>query len=166
MSHRVLIVGIGRPSLGDDALGLVAAARLRERLAGAAAVIADAGTGWDALHALGEAHRCVIIDAAQAEASRFPPGRWCRLRYPDQAAALANVPLRNTHSMGTAGLLAMAATLGWLPEETWVYALAGERFEPETGLSPAVAAALDTFVSEIAGHVHAWIRQPGRGGDR
>ena len=77
MKPRALVVGVGRPRLGDDALGLEVAQRLKERLAGTVRVVLDPSTGWEALAALGDEPLLILIDAAESS-PRLPPGESCR----------------------------------------------------------------------------------------
>lgn len=148
MSARILIVGIGRPQFGDDNAGLLAAGLLAGRLAGTAHVVADATGGWNALLSPEPLDLLVVIDAAEASEG-LPAGGWCRLRYPEDAGALAACRTCDTHSAGLAALLELAAALRNGAGKTWVYALGGEQFAPETEPSPAVAAALERLVRQV-----------------
>ncbi|MBI3944880.1 MAG: hydrogenase maturation protease [Armatimonadetes bacterium] len=150
-----LVIGVGRPGFGDDALGLTAARALEPRLTGAVRVVAD-GTGLAALSAVEGEELLVLIDAAESGAG-LPAGQWRRLRYPQDAPAFADSHLRTTHTLAVDSALAVAAALGRLPDEVWVYALAGERFAPETSLSAPVSAALCRFVEEIEADVRNWL---------
>ncbi len=156
--HRpIVVVGIGRPRFGDDALGLLAAKALEEPLAGIAQVVADPGSGWAAVQEAEGRDLLVLVDAAEARGA-LPAGRWMRMRYPDPA--LAACGLRDTHTAGVEAMLEIAALAGCLPPETWVYAMAGERFAPETDLSPSTAAGLGPLVEQIVMDVRAWVEGP------
>ncbi len=158
MSADVAILGIGRPHHGDDALGPAAAELLAARLAGTARVI-PGGTGWGALCAAGGERLLVILDAAEA-GECLRPGDWRRLIYPRDEAGLDASGLRDTHTARAAQALALATALGGLPPNVWIYALAGERFLPETELSPSVGAALDAFVARVEADIREWLGLP------
>jgi hydrogenase maturation protease len=149
---RALVVGVGRPRFGDDALGLEVAQKLQEPLAGVARVVLDSSTGWEALDALGGEDLLILIDAAESS-PRLPPGASCRLDYPDSADAIADYKPRSTHTLSIDSMLQMAATLGRLPKDVWIYFVAGARFHPETDLSPAVAAAAEQLAQQIEADV-------------
>ena len=154
MKPRALVVGVGRPRFGDDALGLEVAQKLKEPLADVARVVLDASTGWEALDALGDEQLLILIDAAESSA-RLPPGASCRLDYPDSAGAIAEYKPRSTHTLSIDSMLEMAAILGRLPKQVRIYLVAGARFHPETDLSPPVAAAAAELVQKIEADLRA-----------
>lgn len=152
-----VVIGLGRPQYGDDALGLLAAAVLAERLAGVARVSAD-GSGAVLLDGAPGAGLLVLVDAAHSGA-RLPAGHWQRLRYPRDAARLKQCPLRDTHAPGLGAVLALAHALDLLPGDTWLYAVGGTRFAPECPLSAAVAASLPALTTEIERAVRRWLHR-------
>jgi len=155
MTKRILIVGVGRQNLGDDAAGIEIAARLRERAGDIAHFVLDSGSGWDALDAEGEIDLLVLIDAAQGTKC-LPAGEWRRIEYPRQASVIEECALRETHTMSVESMLRLARQLDRLPGEVWIYAVAGKRFEPESGLSPEVQSVMDEVTDCIEKDVRAW----------
>ena len=152
MNGPVLIVGVGRPGFGDDALGLVVADRLTEPLADVARVAVDTSTGWQTLDLIKDKRLLVLIDAAEHN-ERLQAGRWLRLDYPGASGAIADYKLRDTHTLSIDSMLRMGRTLGRLPADVWIYVVAGRRFQPESELSASVAAVIDPLAAQIEADV-------------
>lgn len=124
------MIGLGNAFRGDDAAGLEVARRLGART--------FEGEPVSLIEEWRDVDRLVLVDAMQSGAGAgairvvaahdepLPP----ELRRP------------STHLMGAAEAIELARTLGRLPQETYVYAIEGERFDAGSGLSPAVAAAV------------------------
>jgi hydrogenase maturation protease len=144
-----LVIGIGNPDCGDDAVGLLVAQRLVRRFPpevtilkrpGNMIALLDEGAGHDPV---------VLIDAA---ALRTTPGvihRIDLLREP----LPAELSLASTHAFGVADAVELARALGRLPERLVVYAVEGCRFEPGAAMSRKVAAAADRVVAEVLAFV-------------
>ncbi len=152
MTGKILIVGVGREAFGDDAAGLVAARRLEGVFDERVSVVADGNGGWSLLDSMEGYDLVVVIDAAESS-DALPAGTWARLRYPAQAEALGKLRVRDSHTLGLEAVLRLAEAIGTDPAEFWVYALAGERFGPETPMSPAVESAVGRLTSRIAADV-------------
>lgn len=162
MKHApVLIVGLGRPHHGDDAAGLLVAAALEQRLRGVADVACGHGDGWEILEEGGDRRLMVIIDAAEADEG-LPAGEWVQVDSSSLVGGPADFSLANPHAPSVEALLQLAASLGCLPDEVWIYAIAGQVFEAETELSPPVHHALGLLTDAIESDVRAWTHQPRR----
>jgi hydrogenase maturation protease len=143
---RTLVLGLGNPLLGDDAIGLKVSAVLRERLAGRADVdvrdeeagglrLMEVMTGYD---------RAIVVDAAVTGGT---PGSVRRLgpdELPTQRTAIA-------HGIDLPRALELGRTLGLpMPARVRVVAIEAERvldFSHE--MTPAVAAALEPAVAAV-----------------
>ena len=95
--------------------------------------------------------RVVLIDAMR---SGSPPGTVRRFDagrgdLPDGAFACSS------HLYGPAEAVALARSLGRLPESLVVYGVEGADFTLGAGLSPEVASALDALIDEL---LAAWSR--------
>lgn len=124
MANVPLVIGIGRPDGGDDAVGLLVAARLR-----AMGVDATSVTDGAALaDALAGAERAVIIDAV---ATNGPAGEVLHLRGDEIVARAGAVPV-SSHGLSVADAVALARALGGATELD----LIGVAIEPKA-LSPA-----------------------------
>jgi hydrogenase maturation protease len=143
---RTLVLGLGNPLLGDDAIGLLVSAVLRERLAGRADVdvrdeeagglrLMEVMTGYD---------RAIVVDAAVSGAV---PGTIRRMgpdEVPTQRTAIA-------HGIDLPRALELGRTLGLpMPSEVRVVAIEAQRvLEFSHEMTPAVAAALQPAVAAV-----------------
>lgn len=136
----LLVLAIGNPSRGDDALGplfldrIQAEAELADEIAaGRVELVTDFQLQIE--HALDLRGRrlVVFVDASvRAEA----PFTFTRVEPQRDASAW-------THAMSPAAVLDTYRAIVGEPPESWVLAIRGERFELGEGLSPAAAQNLD-----------------------
>lgn len=143
---RRLAIGIGHPDRGDDAVGRIVAARLREVAPAGVRVAEIDGDAGRLLDLFTGADEVIVVDAALSGAA---PGTLTRL---DAIAAPLPPAMfaMSTHAMGLADAIELARTLGQLPSRLIVYAIEAEGFGLGAGLSPTVAAAVDGAVEAIA----------------
>jgi hydrogenase maturation protease len=147
--RRRLVVGVGNRLRGDDAVGLETAARLAVRLRDRVRVVPFDGesTGlldlWD-----GEA-LVVLVDALR---SHGHPGRIHRFDG-NLEDLLSEPPPSSTHALSVGEVWRLGASLGQLPDRLVVFGVEGEQFAPGTGLSPAVAGALEALTEAVAAEV-------------
>ncbi|MFO0741716.1 MAG: hydrogenase maturation protease [Labilithrix sp.] len=147
MTAPLLVLGIGNPSRGDDALGPLFVERVREAMAneiahGDVEVLTDFQLQVEhALDLLGRA-RVVFVDASVRAA---PPFELSRVT-PRRDASFS------THAMSPEAVLETCQSVLGTAPESWVLAIRGERFELGDELSSEasahLAAALDAFVAE------------------
>jgi hydrogenase maturation protease len=151
-SPRVLLVGVGNAWRCDDAVGLVAARRLRERPgSGRFEVHEQDGDPLALLDAWSDADAVVVIDAVCSEAA---PGTLYRI---DVARGPLPTALRrssSTHALGLADAIELARVRGTLPAHVLVYGVAGSRFEPGGELSPEVEDAVERVVDAALRGAH------------
>jgi hydrogenase maturation protease len=143
---RTLVLGLGNPLLGDDAVGLRVATLARERLSGSPDVdveeeeagglrLMERMTGYD---------RAVVVDAAVTGGT---PGTIRRLSPDDlptqRTAAAHGIDLRHA--------LALGRHLGYpMPSEVRVVAIEAESvLEFRHEMTPAVAAAVEPAVAAV-----------------
>lgn len=150
----VLVVGIGNPARGDDALGPRVIERLEERLADALAagqveLLTDFQLQVEhALDLEGRA-RVAIVDASLSAPAPFA---WTRL----QASASTSA---TTHALSPGAVLATLARLGSTLPETWVLGVRASRFELGEPLSREAAGHLEAATE----HLVAWARGEAEG---
>jgi hydrogenase maturation protease len=128
-----LVLGIGNPDRGDDAVGCVVAGMLRDRNVPA---VEHSGEATALLAALEGADHAWLIDAAYSGA---PPGTIHRI----DCATDAPMPhgTMSSHGFGVAEAIALARALATLPPHCIVYAIEAADFTAGAALSPTVALA-------------------------
>lgn len=132
-----LVIGIGNPDRGDDAVGLIVARHLALRCPAGVRIVEHSGESTGLLDCLGSADQAFVVDACMAGG---PPGTINR--FDVTANALPAIAFAcSTHGMGLAHAIALARALGCLPPHCVVYAIEGRRYEIGAALSPEVAAA-------------------------
>lgn len=142
---RAMIIGIGNEYRGDDALGLMAARRLRRLLPKEAAVLMHGGDGAQLMGAWADADVVFVVDAVCSSA---PPGTIHR--FDASADPLpADFFRHSTHAFGLVDAIELARTFGDLPARLIVYGIEGRTFEAGTELSAEAAGALDRVVKDI-----------------
>jgi hydrogenase maturation protease len=143
--NGLLVIGIGNPDCGDDAIGPIVTRSLAGRLP--AGVDVEQRTG-DMLGLLDDwvgRDGVVLIDAA---AMVTAPGTIHRIDLICEALP-AGVRLASTHAFGVAEAVELARALDRLPAALIVYAIEGATFFPGVAPSPSVMAAAGTVVSRI-----------------
>jgi hydrogenase maturation protease len=136
-----LVIGIGNPDRGDDAVGRIVARLLRDRDVQA---VEHAGEATALQRVLEGVDKAWLIDAAQSGA---PPGTIHRI----DCATDAPMPRSTTssHGFGVAEAIALARALGTLPPHCVVYAIEVADFTAGAALSPAVTHAAHECAERI-----------------
>jgi hydrogenase maturation protease len=125
--RKLLVLGLGDASQGDDGLGAAAIALLtRAYVAPDGVQVAAAGTAPDAEGA----HAALLLDVVHADA---PPGAFIRLQGDEAAPALLR------RMPGSAARWGSVILLGLVPHTV----------APHAGLSPAVEAGLAGLVRHV-----------------
>lgn len=136
----MLVVGVGSPDAGDDAVGfLVADAVARLGLPGVEVLTHEDPTDLPLLWR-GRA-RVVVVDAVRSGAT---PGTVVAVAL-DAAAGGGRLPSgrgAGTHDFGLASAIGLSRALGTLPGHLTVVGVEGVAFAPGDPLSPAVASAV------------------------
>lgn len=148
----LLVLGVGNPSRGDDALGPLFIDRLEQALApevssGAVELLSDFQLHIEHALDLSGRRRVVFVDASVSAA---PPFAF------DRIAPAADVGC-STHALSPAAVLATHRRIAGEPPESWVLAIRGERFELGDPLTPQAEAhlnaALRFFVCDTRGQL-------------
>ncbi|HLN79026.1 MAG TPA: hydrogenase maturation protease [Nocardioidaceae bacterium] len=166
-SGAPLVVGLGTPDRGDDAVGpLVARAVAAEGVPGVEVVEQEDPTALVEL--CSGRDLVVVVDAVRSGAE---PGSVVVLEVgagsgPMSEAAWRGTGRGGTHAFGLGPAVELARALGRLPERVVVVGVEAESFEPGEPLSPAVADALqdaaDTVRRTVGGALMAVSRPEGR----
>ena len=148
---RLLILGLGNVLCGDDGLGAVAIARLKERYGFPEGMsVLDGGTlGLSLLPYVEDAEKVILVDAIRAEA---PPGSFVRLEGEEVGPAVAG--RLSVHQVGVADLLDAARWRGRFPEELVLLGLVPETLEVGLTRSARVEAGLPGLVDRVADEVN------------
>ncbi len=146
MSTRALVIGLGNPDRGDDAVGLIVARRIAALGIPGVAVREAGGDTLALLDHWAEAERVVLIDAA---APLTRPGRIHRLD-PSFGPLPRDLALGSTHAFGLADAVELARTLGRLPAGMVIFAIEAARFDHGAALSAPVAQAAREAAAMIA----------------
>ena len=148
-SPTTLVIGLGNPFRGDDAVGHTVAQRLRELAPPGVDVREESGEGVALIETWKDATDVILIDAAQSGAA---PGTIHRLD-----ASRGPVPTRffpsSTHAFGVAEAVELARALNQLPPRVVLYGIEGRSFRAGETLSPEVAGAVDEVLKGVCGDV-------------
>ncbi|MGD0652559.1 MAG: hydrogenase maturation protease [Verrucomicrobiia bacterium] len=166
MKSPVLIIGIGNPDRGDDAVGVIVAQRLRQRLPAQVPILQTTGDPGFLLEAWQTAETVILIDAVQSGA---PPGTIHRLDA-HESPLPANFFRCSTHALGLPEAIELARALNLsrseqdqsrpgrdksrserdeLPPQLIVYGIEAKDFTAGTGLSVPVEQAADQLVDTV-----------------
>jgi len=141
----VRIIGLGNAFKGDDAVGLLAARRLRARMDDRVEVIEAEMAGVEIMEFMEGARVVILIDAAR---SGQVPGTIHRFNASDGPVSPLVFP-RSSHAIGALDAVELARTLGTLPPIVIVFGIEAGDTGAGQPLSPAVAEALDEIVERI-----------------
>jgi hydrogenase maturation protease len=134
-----VVLGIGNPDRGDDAIGLLVLDELRTRCGPDIDLSSgDGDPGW-MIDAWEGRRVSVVVDAVQTGAA---PGSVTVI---DASAAPlpATTRLSSSHAMGVASSVELARALGRLPDRLVVVGVEGRSFALGSGMSAEVAAAVN-----------------------
>ncbi|KAA3609458.1 MAG: peptidase M52 [Planctomycetota bacterium] len=152
---KILILGLGNPLLGDDAVGLEVVRRLRERLPSDPEIVLEENYngGLELMECMEGFDRVVLIDAAVTGAS---PGTI-------SSFPLHDCPIRRgvySHGMDLATALAVGRAAGaHLPADRHLKILgieAHDLYDFRLTLSPPVAAAVEAAASWVQQILNRW----------
>ena len=162
MSGAVLVAGIGNIFLGDDGFGVEVANRLGQRMAHPGVRVVDFGIrGVHLAYELLDGYQALIlIDAVPlgevaGTVAVIQPGS--RGLEPSGQGAL------DAHSMSPDVVLATLARLGGRVEHVYVVGCQPANLDEGIGLSPPVAAAVDTAVEVCCQLVAEMVEPVGKG---
>jgi hydrogenase maturation protease len=144
---RMLVIGIGNPDRGDDAIGPLIVRRLVGHVARDVAIIERSGDALALIDDWAGRDAVVLVDAA---APGDTPGQVHRLDLLGDNLQ-GEVSMSSTHAFGVAEAVGLARTLGLLPRHVVAFAIEGADFAPGAPVSPEVAAVAD----EVARRVEA-----------
>jgi hydrogenase maturation protease len=139
-----VVIGIGNPDRGDDAVGLAVARRVRAAAPAEVVVIELDGDQLALLDAWDGAADVYVVDATCSDAE---PGSVCRF---DASAPLGGeFSRRGTHLLSLADVIELARALRQLPARLRGFGIEGAAYELGTPLSPQAELAARTVAEQI-----------------
>jgi len=143
--NRRLVLGLGNPDRGDDAVGRAVARLLRGALPADVEIAESDGEASSLLAKMEGAAEAFLVDACVSGA---PSGTVRRF----DAATLPLPPATfgvSTHGFGLAEAIELGRTLGRLPRRCIIYAIEAKSFAAGASLSPPVAMAVAETVLRL-----------------
>lgn len=151
---QTLVLGLGNDILRDDAMGLMVARAVRERLVQDEAVAVEecCEMGLSLLDYMVDFHDLILVDAVQTHTA--PPGH-IHVLTPDQLKVL---PGTSPHFLGVGEVLALGRQLGMvMPERVVIFAVEVEDpFTVGTEMTPVMNQTLPLAVERILATLHVW----------
>ncbi|HUY49516.1 MAG TPA: hydrogenase maturation protease [Streptosporangiaceae bacterium] len=151
----VVVIGLGNDFRRDDGAGPAVIERLRAKAPGGAELLISDGEPGRLMEACAGASLAIVVDAVRAQPPT--PGRLHRIvadrLVAGQDAAGGHgaglVGAASSHGLGLGDAIALASALGRLPERLIVHGVEADDLAPGTGLTPAVAGALDALTAAV-----------------
>jgi hydrogenase maturation protease len=147
----VRVVGLGNTLAGDDAVGVLAARRLKAVPGLAAEVVDGELAALEVLDWMGGSRAVILIDAVR---SGGLAGSIRRLDASTEPLPRSLFP-HSTHAFNAADAVELGRTLGLLPPTVVLYGVEIGSADAGAALSPAVTAALPALVERVAQEVAA-----------
>ena len=148
--HSILIIGIGNPYRGDDAVGLRIAQDIKKKSPDHVNVIEQSGEGISLMDSWKDSDAVILIDAVHSGAQ---PGTIHRFDVHTQT-----IPTKffhySTHAFGVAEAIELARALKQLPKNLIVYGIEGKCFEAGIGLSLEVEKAVEKVMLRVKQEIH------------
>ncbi len=145
----IVVIGIGNEYRKDEAAGLHAARRLKDKIGNYASVLEQSGEATALMEAWGHASRVILIDALQ---SGRLPGEVRRFEIGEDPLP-AKLFRCSTHVFGVAESIELARVIGRLPERLIVYGIEGQSFDLGEGLTPDVGQAVTEVVQRVTNEI-------------
>lgn len=141
---RTVVLGVGNAYRGDDGVGPVVAKRVRD-LSSDLEVVACEQEPTRLLDAWDGADLALVVDAVSSGVAPGTVHRFDATELPVPAGVFRG----STHALGVGEVIELGRALGRLPGRVLLYGVEGGRFGTGEGLSPAVAAVVDTLTAEL-----------------
>jgi hydrogenase maturation protease len=140
-----IVIGLGNAFRGDDAVGLLVARRLRDRVTGLARVLDRPVLGPDLLELWEGRVLAVVVDAMQ---TGRPPGTQHRIEVGAHPLP-ASLAATSSHGFSLAQAIALGQTLGRMPRRLVLFGIEATSFDPGTPPSAPVEAAVPQIARRI-----------------
>jgi hydrogenase maturation protease len=154
---NAVVIGIGNEFRRDDGAGPAVLARLHGRVPAGVELLVSDGEPAGLIEAWAGAPLAVIVDAVRAEPA--VPGRLHRLVL--HQAGAAEVRPVSSHGLGLDSAIGLAQVLDRMPGTLIVHAVEAADLGQGPGLTPPVAAVVDTLADAVLSDLTSWGTQPG-----
>lgn len=143
----ILVLGVGNILLTDEAIGVRVVEALEQRYHLPAHVeVLDGGTaGMELLEAMANRDHLIIADAVVSRKSE--PGTVICLRDDDVPTLFSNKI--SPHQLGLSDVLSALRFTGEFPKKLTLIGVIPSSLEPHIGMTPVVAASLDTALQAV-----------------
>jgi hydrogenase maturation protease len=146
IDSKNLIIGIGNDFRGDDGVGIVIAARLKERNMLGYEIIEYSGEGMGLVSLWKGADRVIVIDAVFSGAE---PGKIYRFEIGEDVVPSNLFTGYSTHAIGLAEAIELSKPLDALPWRLIIYGIEGKSYETGQGLTPEIERSAGEVISNI-----------------
>ena len=141
----MVVIGVGNEYRRDDGAGLAVVARLRDRVPPGVDLLLTDGEPARLIEAWTGAALAVVVDAVRADPPR--PGRVHRFVLDRPLAGASRTA--SSHGFGLDDAIQLALALDRMPGRLIVHAIEAADLTQGTGLTPAVATAVDEVASAV-----------------
>ena len=137
--------------MGDDAVGVVVARKLRQYEQTSVSILDGGLAGLNLLHEMEGIDTLILIDAVQSQSKAGTIFRFTIPQDLEKIGKLAwGASTSSTHSFGLTEALTLAQTLEVLPRHVILYGIELSQIQKGQGLSPTVSKAMKDVVNRIA----------------
>jgi hydrogenase maturation protease len=146
--ETVVVIGVGNEFRRDDGAGPAVLGQLRTRVPPEVSLVITDGEPTRLIDAWTGVALAIVVDAVRAEPSQ--PGRVHRfvMDRPDPGSP-GSTPAASSHGLGLDDAVRLALALDRMPGRLIVHAIEAADLTQGTGLTPEVAAAVDTVATAI-----------------
>ena len=149
-----MVIGVGNEFRRDDGAGPAVIGRLRGRVPAGVELVVTDGEPTRLIEAWTGAALAVVVDAVRVPGSRKPrPGRVHRFAADRPGPAAGHAA--SSHGFGLDEAIALATALDRMPGRLIVHAIEAADLAQGTGLTPAVAGAVDVVARAILDDIGA-----------
>jgi hydrogenase maturation protease len=140
-----VVIGVGNEFRRDDGAGPAVVGRLRGRVPPGVELVITDGEPTRLVEAWTGAALAIVVDAVRARPPQ--PGKVHRFMLDRPGAGTARAA--SSHGLGLDDAIALAQALDRMPGRLIVHAIEAADLAQGTGLTPPVAAAIDTVASAV-----------------
>ncbi len=147
---KIKIIGLGNPFIGDDAVGVLVARKLRLYEQISVSILDGGLAGLNLLHDMEGTDTLILIDAVH---SHSEAGTIFRFTIPQDLENIGKLAwgtsASSTHAFGLAEALTLAHTLEVLPAQVVLFGIELGQIQKGRAVSPTVSKAMKEVVNRI-----------------